>query len=194
MIQATPPKVGTQPLEEDDDLFVLRSLVCVDCRQPFESSRYSARCAMCRSLRQGQVGPAKVTCPACEVEHKVSILAPHKLCPKCAADLTATERHIRETLATAELRFQNALDAWNAAYAQATPEDQQRYHTVEEARAANAPGFQAKYRKALGKGDGLSALLRAKEQCDAATEQVQGRLAAWADAALEQVRMAGDSA
>ena len=129
-------------------------------------------------------------CKVCEKPAEIPILARGQLCNLCRADLGATARHIKETLATAESRFFNALDAWEAAYAQATPEDQQRYHVVEDARAANAPGFAAKYQKALGKGDGLSALLKAKEQCDAATEHVQGRLAAWGDAALEEVRMA----
>jgi hypothetical protein len=132
----------------------------------------------------------RITCRVCDRTEDVPITSAGLLCALCRVDLDATERHIRETLAAAELRFQNAIDAWNAAYAQADPKDQERYHAVDEARAANAPGFQAKYRKAFRKGDGLSALLEAKERCDEATEQVQGRLAAWADAGLEEVRAA----
>jgi hypothetical protein len=190
IMTTTPPKFGTQALQEYDDLFDLKEYICADCRQPFQTSRHSLRCAMCQSLRQGQVGPATVICPGCDREHRIPVLAPHRLCPSCAADLDATERHIKETLAAAELRFQNAIDAWTAAYAQADPCDQERYHVVEEARAANAPGFAAKYQKALMKGDGLSALLKAKEACDGVATQVQGRLTAWAEQALEEVRAA----
>ncbi len=194
-MNATPPKFGTAPIEEGDDLFDLKEYTCVDCKHPFQTSRHSARCAMCRSLRQGQVGPATVTCPVCELEHKVPVLAPHRLCSACASDLDATERHIRETLSTAEQALCNTVDAWDAAYNQADPEDRARYHNVCDARvwpgdAEYKASFARKYARALGKGDGLSALLRAKEACDAATEAVQSRLAAWAERALAEVEAA----
>lgn len=189
-MNATPPRFGAVPLEEDDDLFTLKTYVCVDCRQEFNTSRHSIRCPMCNALRQGQVGPATVTCPVCDKEHGVHVLAPHRLCPACAANLDATERHIRETLATAELALEDAQDRWEATYAQADLSDQGRYHVVCEARAAASAGFAAKYQRALERGDGLSALLRAKEACDDVAARVQGRLAAWAEQALEEVREA----
>lgn len=189
-MNAIPPRFGAVPLEEDDDLFSLKTYVCVDCKQPFQTSRHSMRCPMCRALRQGEVGAASVTCPVCDKEHRVPVLAPHRLCPPCASDLDATERHIRETLVAAEQAFDDATTRWDAVWAQADPNDRARFHVVDDARLANAPGFAAKYQKALDRGDGLSTLLRAKEACDEVAARVQGRLAVWAGLALEEVREA----
>lgn len=189
-MMTTPPRFGAVPLEEDDDLFSLKTYVCVDCKQPFQTSRHSMRCAMCRALRQGSVGPATVTCPICDKEHRVPVLSPHRLCPGCASDLDATERHIKETLAAAEQAFDDATARWDAAWGQADPNDQERYHRVCDAQIAQAPGFAVKYQKAFDKGDGLSVLLKAKAACDEVAARAQGRLAVWAERALGEVREA----
>lgn len=133
---------------------------------------------------------ARITCRVCDRTEDVPILNAGLLCSLCRADLDATERHIRETLAAAELHFQNAVDAWDAAYGQATKEDQDRYHNVCEARAAGTAGFREKYQRALAKDDGLGALLRSKEACDVTAQEAQGKLAAWAYAALDEVEAA----
>ena len=130
------------------------------------------------------------TCRACDKPAEIPILAAGLLCDHCRRDLDATERHIRETLTTAEQALDNATDAWDAAWGQATAEDQGRYHVVCEARAAASTGFAAKYQRALDRGDGLSTLLRAKAACDEVAARVQGRLAAWAERALEEVQEA----
>lgn len=133
---------------------------------------------------------ARITCRVCARKEDVPVLSAGLLCGHCRADLGATERHIRETLAVAEARFQDALDTFSAVYAQADPRDQERYHAVEEARAAGMAGFREKYARALDKGDGLSVLLRAKEACDATAREAQGKLYAWAYAALDEVEAA----
>lgn len=133
---------------------------------------------------------ARITCRVCEKPAEIPILSSGLLCNLCRQNLDATEAHIRSTLAAAELRFQNALDTWNATYAQAEPRDQERYHAVEEARGAGGVGFRERYQRAVAKGDGLSALLKAKEQCDDVTKEVQGRLAAWAERALLEIESA----
>ena len=130
------------------------------------------------------------TCRVCDKPAEIPILAAGLLCAHCRRDLGATERHIRETLAAAEQAFDDATTRWDAVWAQADPNDRARFHVVDDARLANAPGFAAKYQRALDRGDGLSALLRAKEACDDVVARVQGRLAAWAEQALEEVSMA----
>lgn len=132
----------------------------------------------------------RITCRVCDRKEDVPILSSGLLCGHCRADLDATERHIRETLAAAEARFQDALDTFGATYAQADPRDQERYHAVEAARAARLMGFAGKYKRALDKGDGLSVLLKAKEQCDETAREAQGKLYAWAYAALDEVEAA----
>ena len=171
---ATPPRFGTEPIEEQNDLFTLIDQTCADCGQAFQSSRKNKYCATCASLRTGQVGAATVECPACSIEHQIPILKPHKLCLSCSADMTMT-------LAMAQARYDDARAAFverherlMADYAHADEQLQTRYdaavtlrnhgtlgdkqYTVEQARAAWA--------KALERGDDLAALL---SQYDAAT-------------------------
>lgn len=105
MIHATPPRFGTQPLDETDDLFDLIEQVCADCGQSFQASRRSPRCATCASLHTSKdVGPATVVCPACGIEHQIPILKPHTLCLSCSADMSMT-------LASARVRLEQARDA-----------------------------------------------------------------------------------
>lgn len=133
---------------------------------------------------------ARITCRVCDRKEDIPILSSGKLCTHCRRDLDATERHIRETLAASEQALDAATDRWGAVWAQADDKDRARYHVVDDARLANAPGFAAKYQRALDRGDGLSVLLRAKEACDEVAARVQGRLAAWAARALEEVLLA----
>lgn len=132
----------------------------------------------------------RITCRVCDRKEDIPILAAGLLCAHCRRDLDATERHIRETLAAAEQAFDDATTRWDAVWAQADPNDRARFHVVDDARLANAPGFAAKYKRALERGDGLSTLLKAKATCDEVAARVQGRLAVWAGLALEEVREA----
>lgn len=141
---------------------------------------------------------ARITCRVCARKEDVPILAAGLLCGHCRADLDATERHIRETLAVAEARFQDALTRWDADLAQADEADQLRYTRVAEAldKIAVARGkrterteVELKYARAIAKGDGLSAILRSKEACDDAATAVE-QVRAWAERALEEVRAA----
>lgn len=130
------------------------------------------------------------TCVVCDKPAEIPILAAGLLCDHCRRDLDATERHIRETLAAAEQAFDDATTCWDAVWGQADSNDQARYFNVCEAHAANAPGFAEKYKRALERDDGLSALLKAKAACDDVAARVQGRLAVWAEQCLEEVREA----
>lgn len=148
-------------LDEARDLFTLTRNTCDRCGAAFETGRPSRLCALCAGPR------ACVACPVCELEHDVPVLASHKLCKACAADMTMT-------LAMTQARLDDAHAAWLAAderlqadYAHADDATQARYdaavtlrnhgelngkhYTLEQARAA--------WEKALGRGDELAALL-----------------------------------
>lgn len=165
---ATPPKFGTQPVE-DDDLFTLIPQTCADCQQPFAASRRAARCALCASLRNGQVGAATVVCPACGVEHQIAILAPHKFCPACVAaaaeadDLAARlDADVAHTDDTTRARFEAAVALLQTGVLG------ERQLTTEQVRAA--------WQRAIDRADDLSPLLSRYDRATAA--------------ALAQLRMA----
>lgn len=157
-----------QPLiDETDDLFTLIAQTCADCGQPFEASRRTPRCAICASLRTGQVGAATVQCPVCGIEHQIPILAPHKLCRLCAADMTAT-------LTSAQQRYDLAREAADALSVQLDADvahaDERTQARFEAAVAMLETGrwgdlqlsvaqCRAKWDKAKAAGDALSALL-----------------------------------
>lgn len=174
MQYATPPRFGTQPLDEGDELFALRRQVCADCGQVFETSRHSTRCATCRSLRAGLVGPCEVQCPACDTPHRVAVLAPHRLCPACMSDLDATAGRIQAAMQAAELAFEAAVERLTADYDHADVGDQQRYQAALAARETlPAATWSSAWQKAAEKGDGLSPLVLAKQNSDAAGELLE---------------------
>jgi hypothetical protein len=180
-------------LDEDiDDLFALRPQTCADCGATFETSRRASRCALCASLRSGQVGPATVVCPVCDLEHQIPILAPHKLCGPCRVDLVMTLASARARLEDAQAaadRLSARLDA-DAAHADdatrarfeaavtmlVTGQYGGRQLTVEQVKAAWA--------KAKARGDDLAALLALYDAAAAAALKQQ-RAAAAAAAAEE---------
>lgn len=91
--------------DDDDDLFALPEQTCADCGQKFTSSRRAVRCALCASLRSGEVGAASVECPACGIQHGIPILSPTKLCGPCRIDPVMT-------LASCQARLSQARVAW----------------------------------------------------------------------------------
>lgn len=165
---ATPPRFGTTSIE-DDDLFILIPQTCADCGQPFQTSRRNTHCATCTSLRAGQVGPATVMCPACRVDHQVPILAKHKLCGPCGADLVMTKMHLESTLNYAQCHTDEAWLRLDADLAHADEADRARYDAAME-RAAEWPltRWQRARDAAIAKADGLAPLLAARLAWDVA--------------------------
>jgi hypothetical protein len=145
--------------EEIDDLFTLTAQTCADCGEPFQSSRRAPRCALCSSLRTGQVGPATVQCPGCGVEHKIAILAPHKFCVTCGDPATAyakLQAVADELSARLDADVAHADEQTRARFEAAcamlyTGRLGDRQLTTEQVRAA--------WQKAIDKGDDLSPLL-----------------------------------
>lgn len=132
---------------------------------------------------------ARITCRVCDRREDVPISSSGLLCALCRADLDATEQHIRETLTATEQTLGDAWARWDADLAHADEADRERYQKVSAAQKENAPGFAERYRRALGKGDGLSVLLSSAERAQGAVramEYTQG----WADAALGEVEAA----
>lgn len=167
---ATPPRFGTQPLEQDD-LFALPPRTCQDCGEEFRTSKPASRCATCASLRSGPVGPATVECPACGVEHQIPILSPTKFCGPCRTDLVMTKGAVEAELEAAHIRAGEAKITLTDALAHAAPADRARYDAAVEARASGIwQGKQYKpetierlWATALAANDGLAALLAAHD-------------------------------
>lgn len=124
---------------------------------------------------------ARITCVVCNAKADVTA---GPLCDLCRADLDATERHIRETLAAAEQTLHDTWTRWDADLAHAEGADQERYRRV--CAAQGTPGFAERYKRALDKGDGLSVLLRSAERAEAATTAME-RTQARGGVALEEV-------
>ena len=167
MIHATPPLFGTQPLDDADDLFDLIKQTCADCGQSFQSSRHAARCALCASLRGGQVGAATVQCPACGIEHQIPIMKPHNLCLSCSADMEMTLAYARNRYDDA-VSNANALSArLDADVAHADDATRTRFEAAVTMLATGRLGdrqltteqVRAAWDKALTKDDELSVLL-----------------------------------
>lgn len=57
---------------------------------------------------------ARITCRVCNRKEDVPISSSGLLCALCRADLGATERHIKETLAAAEQALHDAWARWDA--------------------------------------------------------------------------------
>lgn len=143
-------------LDQDiDTLFALRTNTCARCGASFQTSRPARLCALC-------AGPqATVGCPACGVEHRVPVLAPHKLCPPCLVDLDMTEAALRARLAQADAAYTEAATRLDADLAHADEADVARYQAALAQEAAWGPErFARNVAAAIAKGDGLSPLLR----------------------------------
>jgi hypothetical protein len=187
MIHATPPRFGTEPIEEDD-LFALIAQTCADCGATFEASRRSARCATCASLRTGQVGPATVRCPVCDLEHAVPLLSETKLCAPCRVDLVMTLASARARRENAQAAADAAWSRLDAALGHADDRDRDRYdaaRTLAETGSLNGRSYTeaqrtAAWQRALERGDGLSALLAAWDAWGAAAAALDRARAAMA--------------
>lgn len=162
------------PAADQLDLFALTAHRCQDCGTTFETSRHATRCATCRSLHAGLVGPCEVVCPACDAPHRVPVLAPHRLCPACMGDLDVTAGRIQAALQAAELAFEAAVERLTADYDHADEQDQRRYQAALAARETLPPAkWATAWLRATEKGDGLSPLVQAKNSADAAGELLE---------------------
>lgn len=162
--------------DDEDELFQLHTQTCTDCGQAFSTSRRAPRCALCASLRTGQVGAATAICPACNIEHQVPILAPHKLCKDCGADLELTKVDVLSRLREAH----DAADALSAQLdadvAHADEGTQARFTAAIALRQTGQLGEQqytqqqvdAAWARALGKADDLAPLLALYDRAQAA--------------------------
>lgn len=176
--------------EEQDNLFTLTAQTCADCGSTFESSRRNTRCALCASLRTGQVGPAVVQCPACGLEHKVPVLAPHKLCVCCLSDLVLTKMSLESTLNAAQCRADEAWLRLDADLAHADATDRARYDAAcEKAAEWDADRWARARDAAIAKGDGLSPLLTARAAWDEAATALD-RVRAEVELGLAEVERA----
>jgi hypothetical protein len=167
--------VSQQPLDDGDDLFALTTHTCVDCGASFSTSRRATRCALCASLASGAVGPATVVCPGCDVTHQIAVLAPHKFCRDCAADLPATlDRLLAEADALSarlDADVAHADEATQARFSAAV----QMLHTGElGGRGLSLEQVRAAWAKARAKGDDLSALLALYDAAQAAAARYVG--------------------
>ena len=195
---ATPPKFGTTPIEEGDDLFLLQGQTCADCGNAFLTSQPASRCALCAALRSGQVGPATVLCSICGIEYQVPVLAPHKLCGVCAADLPLAASNIAADLQKAENAWNNAALFLNEALEDATEADRRRFDVAVAARETgkvagrtySAAQLAGSWARALVAGDGLSPLLAAHNALKEAAAAMK-RTAEWAEQARADLRAAG---
>lgn len=160
---------GAGILEDDDgdDLFILHTQTCADCGVTFQTSRRNRQCAICASLRTGQVGAATVVCPVCGVEHQVPILAPHKLCKDCGTDLELTKVDALSRLREAQEAASALSTRLDADVAHADEPTQARFQAAVALRQTGQLGaasytqaqIDAAWARALTKGDALSALL-----------------------------------
>lgn len=126
---------------------------------------------------------------------RITVTAAGRLCPLCREDLDATEARIRANVEAINMTWRAALERWDVGYARADTRDQERYQIVVEARGKVHDGqikeasYMARYREALERNDGLTALLQAETRRDMASEQA-GKLLAECERGLTEVEAA----
>lgn len=212
---ATPPRFGTQPVEQASLLTLLEVTgTCRTCGASFTTTDPDRRLCDAHLVecingagiledddedeidwdrpRRTPPPTARITCAACGLAATIPVAAAGRLCGLCREDLDATEARIRANVEAINATWQFALVAWDADYAQASEFDQQRYQNVVEARGKVHDGlikeasYMARYREALERNDGLAALLQAETRRDMASEQA-GKLLAECERGLAEV-------
>lgn len=172
MIHATPPRFGTQPIDDDE----------IDWDAP----------------RRAAAPPrlARITCAACGAAASIPVTASGRLCGLCREDLDATAARLQANIEQINVTWHAALERWDAAKVQAGPDVLERYYErVVEARGKVHDGqikresYEARYSEALARNDGLAALLVAEQRRDEASE-LAGKLLAECERGLEEVRAA----
>lgn len=135
-----------------------------------------------RTTKLKMLDSATITCRVCGMRAKVTIDNVALLCGPCRIDIVATRAHVETTLATAERRWQAAVEAFDV-QAEGVPE----WRKVEAARLDADPKLYAEaWRRRKAAGGPLGALLVAKEALDDLSDEIQRRRA-WAASALTEI-------
>lgn len=220
MIHATPPRFGTQPIEQTSLLTLLEITgTCRICGETFSTTdqdrqlcdAHLVECINGAGILEDDDGDeidwdtprrtaappamARITCAVCGTAAGIPITASGRLCPLCREDLDVTARRLQANIEQINATWRAALERWDADYTQADTRNQERYQAVVEARGKVHDGlikresYEARYNEALARNDGLTALLRAEQRRDEASE-LAGKLLAECERGLEEVRAA----
>lgn len=136
MEHANPPRFGTQPIDNDDDLFAT----------PPPARRAAT---------------ATVQCRVCGEMVKVPLLSDVKACDPCIASWPTQRQRLGDAVNEAERAYDGTVAQMEAAAAAASVEDVERYS---EALAAQShPRFVEAWRRAINRNDGLTPLLIAHD-------------------------------
>lgn len=145
MQHATPPRFGTQPIDDEIDAF------------------------WAERPRRTPPATARITCAACDRPATIPVTAAGRLCDLCREDLELTLVDVLATWDRAVTALREATERFDADVAHADEQTQARYARVVAARqqafdgALSQASFQQRYSEALARGDALSALLRAEQ-------------------------------
>lgn len=135
-----------------------------------------------RTARQPLMPTARITCRVCGLGSIVTLDNVALLCGPCRTDTALTRAHVETTLATAERRWEAAVEAFDV-QAETVPE----WAKIEAARLTADPAlFAEAWRRRKAAGGPLGDLLRAKEALDALSDEMTRRRE-WARAALEEI-------
>lgn len=136
MEHANPPRFGTQPINNDDDLF---------------ATPPPARRAV----------TAVVQCRVCGEMVKVPLLSDVKVCATCISSWPTQRQRLGDAVIEAERAYDGTVAQMEAAAAAASVEDVERYSRALAAR--HHPRFVEKWRNAINRNDGLTPLLIAHD-------------------------------
>lgn len=215
---ATPPRFGTQPVEQASLLTLLEITgTCHICGASFtttDSDRHLCDTHLVECIngagiledddeidwdtpRRAAAPPAmaRITCAACGTAASIPVTAGGRLCPLCREDLDTTAARIRANVEAINVTWRAALERWDADYAQADTRDQERYQAVVEARGKVHDGlikeasYIQRFGEALARNDGLAALLGSEQRRDEASE-LAGKLLVEAERGLAEVEAA----
>jgi hypothetical protein len=200
---ATPPRFGTQPVEQASLLTLLEITGTCRCGATFTTTDPDRRLCDLHLVecingagiledddeidwdRPTRTPPAmtRITCAACGTAASIPVTASGRLCDLCREDLGATARRLQANIDQINATWRAALERWDADYAHACEADQARYQAVVEARGKVHEGlikeasYMGRYREAIERNDGLTALLQAEHRRDEASELASKLLA-----------------
>jgi hypothetical protein len=165
---ATPPRFGTRPIDEDDDLFA----------------------------RVAAASPAdlqhRITCVVCRLPSSIFVGAPGDVCNSCRLDPYLTRSHVEQTTELARNRLHMLIADFEKALARESQVDQGRWKNVISVRVRAQKGelsterFQFRWAEALALGDGLSRILRAHEVYEVGCGEVEA-VEVWSAQALAEL-------
>lgn len=120
---------------------------------------------------------ARITCAVCRMPAVGPLDRRAELCPACLVDLDATWAHLQRRADSVRDQKFAALNVWRDVVAAADRETAQRYAATVNARwpmdgSEMAPSVAIRLAKSRALGDGLSILLNAEAERDAAVERL----------------------